>query len=398
MFLKFFARQRQPRSRAAIFYVLYAANLLYGFHLVFTIHINSSFLEQFIPQQFVGLAFSAASFLALLVFFFASDILRRIGNNRFAVFVATLQVYALLGLSLTSGVAAALFFFMFVYTNSQLLMYALDIFFESYSTDEKNTGSTRAMLLTSGTIASILSPLAIGFILGDSNNYSSIYLLSSMFMIPFTFLLGNATRDFHDTTYHSFILRDTLPALWRNMNLRTVIIANFLLQLFFAWMIVYTPLYLVQTLGLSWTEFGVIMSIALIAYLVTQYPTGWLADNVLGEKEMLVSGFGIMVVILFLIPFIESTEVLTWAIVLFISRAGASLVEVTTESYFFKKVNGSDANVISLFRMNRPLAYIVAPLLASCFLFFVEIQFLFLILGIILLLGILVTVSLQDTR
>ena len=36
-----------------------------------------------------------------------------------------------------------------------------------------------------------------------------------------------------------------------------------------------------------------------------------------------------------------------------------------TESYFFKHVDGNDADTISLFRMIRPLGYVIGPILAT---------------------------------
>ena len=49
--------------------------------------------------------------------------------------------------------------------------------------------------------------------------------------------------------------------------------------------------------------------------------------------------------------------------VLFVSRIGASLVESASESYFFKHVKKEDAGLISLFRMVRPISYILVPLI-----------------------------------
>ena len=69
-----------------------------------------------------------------------------------------------------------------------------------------------------------------------------------------------------------------------------------------------------------------------------------------------------------------------------------------TETYFFKKTDHEDADIISLFRMSESGAYIVAPLLATVLLFILPLQYLFLILGVIALSGILFARKIRDTR
>jgi hypothetical protein len=54
--------------------------------------------------------------------------------------------------------------------------------------------------------------------------------------------------------------------------------------------------------------------------------------------------------------------------ILVASRTGAALVESMVESHFFRRVSDEDANVVSIFRMMRPGAALVAPLLASAIL------------------------------
>jgi len=47
------------------------------------------------------------------------------------------------------------------------------------------------------------------------------------------------------------------------------------------------------------------------------------------------------------------------------TRVGAVCIEVTSEIYFFKQISTHDVYTLSLFRLNRPLAQISGPLLAS---------------------------------
>ena len=66
--------------------------------------------------------------------------------------------------------------------------------------------------------------------------------------------------------------------------------------------------------------------------------------------------------------------------------------------YFYKHIDGEDADILSFFSMTRPLAYTIAPLLASVTLFFVDFRYIFLILGLITLFGLKYGLTLKDTK
>ncbi len=89
-----------------------------------------------------------------------------------------------------------------------------------------------------------------------------------------------------------------------------------------------------------------------------------------------------------------------WDSILFVTRIGASIIEVMCDTYFFKKVDSLNANIISFFRMSNPIAYIVAPLFAVIMLnfFSLELQYLFLALGLIMFIGLKFSLSLEDTK
>jgi hypothetical protein len=74
------------------------------------------------------------------------------------------------------------------------------------------------------------------------------------------------------------------------------------------------------------------------------------------------------------------------------------MVEVTTESYFFKKVGGEDAGVMSLFRLMRPLGSVVGALIGSISLWYLPFNLIFLVLSCVMVIGIFLTLFLRDTR
>jgi lipopolysaccharide export LptBFGC system permease protein LptF len=86
-----------------------------------------------------------------------------------------------------------------------------------------------------------------------------------------------------------------------------------------------------------------------------------------------------------------------WALVLFATRIGASIVEVSNESYFFKHVKENDTALISLIRIARPLSFIVAPLFALPVIYFTSYSSSFYFLAFFVLLG-LFFIPKVDTR
>jgi hypothetical protein len=71
------------------------------------------------------------------------------------------------------------------------------------------------------------------------------------------------------------------------------------------------------------------------------------------------------------------------AATLFMTRIGASIIEVATESYFFRHVKHDDTGSMGFFRNTYPFAYIIAPLLSSVLLKFTPLWSLFMVLGVI---------------
>ena len=195
-------------------------------------------------------------------------------------------------------------------------------------------------------IAGAIAPLATGFLVGGGESrFFLAYVASAILMVPFIWIIVQNLKEFKDPSYTTINVAASLLSFWKQKNLRLVFLAHFLLQIFFAWMVIYTPLYLASVVGFSWSEIGLIFFFALTAYVIFEYPIGEIADRYIGEKEMMAVGFLIMVVSTAWLSFITTPALVPWMVTMFLTRVGASLVETTTESYFFKQIEGSDASL-----------------------------------------------------
>ncbi len=382
-------------KRRKNFAFIYLATLFLSLQYFSTIYVNSSFLSQTISSSVLSSLYVLGALISIVVFVFFTPLLRKFGNTTLFTSLVIVEIFAILGLALFKTPPLILIAFVFQQACSPLIFFTLDVFLESTAHQEEKTGGLRGLFLFASNIALVLSPLIIS-ILVRGDNFSLVYIASSLFLLPPLLIARAVFVHFPDAPYLPFRIQQTLLTFIKDKNIRGVFVANFLLQLFYAAMVIYMPLYL-RGLGLSWQEIGIIFSFMLLPFVLFELPLGYLADKHLGEKELMVFGFVVLSSSTAAIAFFTGSSILFWAILLFITRTGASFIEIASESYFFKHVKGKEASMISLFRMTVPLSFIVAPSLGAVALFILNFNSVFILFGVILLSGIPFALSLKDT-
>lgn len=389
---------RRPYQRHLI--PLYAATLLLIFHTFVVAYINSSFLEQFIDTASVGTIYTVGSAISVLIFLFVSKVLHAVGNFKLTVGLLLLNLIAVLGMAFATTLHTAIPLFIIHLIAVPLIVFNIDVFMEEQIGDsEGTTGSKRGLLLALASFIGALSPLISSLLVDDATgSFTNAYLLSAATLVPVLFLLIFYFKDFSDPEYNQIDVFDAIYTFWEKVNIRNVFLCHFILQIFFMFTVVYAPLYLTGNIGLSWTEFGIVMFFAQLAYVIFEYPIGLIADKYIGEKEMMGFGFLIIAISTSWMAFVVTSNIVAWSVIMFITRTGASFVEVTTESYFFKQTKSSDAQIISFFRITRPLAYIVGAMLASLALLYIPFNLLFVATASLMIPALFLTLDLEDTK
>mgnify|MGYP002725472345 CR=1 FL=1 len=379
------------------FVTIYIATFLAAFHVFLMTYINSSFLSQFISEKSVGILFAIGSLASIAALIIIPIILRVLGNYLTIIGLTILEIFILLGMAFIKEATVVIPLFVAHWVVFQLMFINMDVFFESSQKEESDTGSKRGILLTIINAALIFSILLVGFILKDSE-FWRVYLTSVGILIPFLLIVLIKFRKFKDPIYESPKILNTIKKVRNSKPIRNIFISQLFLKFFYSWMVVYMPIYLHNHIGFDWPQISIIFTIMLLPFVLLEVPAGHLADKLWGEKELLSAGFIITALFTMIIPFIGIASFVLWTVILFATRTGASLIEITTESYFFKHVQGDDADVISFFRMTRPLAYIAGPIAAIIALEFLPFQYIFLVLGVIMLFGLKYAFALKDTR
>ena len=380
--------------------LIYVLSVVFAFHNALILFINSTYIERFVPAEVVGTFFMIGSALAVIGFLFISHVLRKVGNVTLTLGLAITEILVLLTLGLTSTPAIAIVAFVVFLVVNPLIFLNLDIFSETIiGDDEESTGYKRGLVLGLISFAAALGPLAIGPIAGaDGENLHYVYFASAAVFTVFVLIVLSRFGQFEDPPYQEMQVFTAVSAFWQDTNIRFALAAQFMLQTSYSWLVIYTPLYLATVIGLSWSEIGLAIAIGTMAYVLLEFPVGYVADRFIGEQEMMIAGFLIMGLSFIGLSFITLTHVAIWIVMMFIVRVGASLVEATTESYFFKHTKGSDTEFLSYFRLSRPLAFIFGGLLGSASLLFLSFQYIFIVLGLILLSGMYFAYRLVDTK
>lgn len=377
-------------------------NLIYFITFLFTlsftpmVYVLSTFISQFIQEEKVGLIYSVSSFVAIIVFIGLRRILLKFGNFETFKFSLLFKVVTLIIL-LIPNLDPKIYLISLILglvLQSTIFLH-LDIFISHYSSFN-NTGRVRSFFLTAQNIAFFIGPLLAGFFLTD-HDFWKIFLFGAILLFPVFFLTMKYLRDFQDPVYQKTEFLKTGIRVLKNKDIYNAISINGILRVFYSWMIIYTPIYLTSVIGFTISETALIIGLALIPFLIFTNPLGYVADKILGEKEILTSGFVIISIATMAMVTIEVKSFWIWVAILFATRIGASMIEVMGEAYLFKKMDESDLNMVSFFRVLTPLTNIVFPTIASGLLLFIDIKYLFLILGIFMLYGIKYSLAIKDT-
>lgn len=375
---------------------IYTLNLLISLHYFLVIYINSAYLSRYIDARELSQYYLIGSVLGLMLFFFFAYIVRLFGNYHVALILVLAELSAIIGMGFGSEPTTVIAAFVVFLIVSPALYLTLDIFLEKLTLSERITGSVRGTFLTMQNIAQVVCPLAVGYLVAQGS-YTSVYVWSAVFLMCAACVMVLRLNHIKDARYRPHTLFHAISYTLRRPKLYHALLSQLLLRFFYAWMVIYTPLYLIRDLGFSWDTVGTMFAIMLLPFLLFELPLGKLADTRWGEKEIMIIGFILMAATVSFMPFLPSTFI-AWTSVLFISRIGAACVEIASESYFFRHVKGGMTDTISLFRATRPMTYILAAGAGATVLTYLSLEWSFLVPAGLMIVGALTATTLKDSR
>ncbi|MEK7080952.1 MAG: MFS transporter [Patescibacteria group bacterium] len=365
---------------------IFFLGFLLSLHLAFVTYVNSSFLSIFFGEKNVSLIYILGSTTSLFVLFFIPEILRKMGEYRFLLWSSGLSAFSLLLLATFKSSVIIIPVFIFYFTLNYLIIFALDELVQIFSKNS-SMGKVRGLYLTIINLAWVIAQVISGKILLYFS-FPASYFIAFAIMAIFFLAAFWSLKNLVDPKYDKVLAWESFKNFFTNKNLARAYKINFLLQFFYVWMVIYTPIYLYAHLGFNWKEIATIFTIMLLPFVLIQFPLGKYSDKI-GEKKMLILGFLIASIATLSLFFIKKNEVWIWAVALFTTRIGAAIIEIMNDVYFFKHITKENDEFIAIYRNTAPVSYVLAPLIAFIvFSFIPSFNFIFIILGALMLYGV----------
>jgi MFS family permease len=361
-------------------YRMYLLSFLFTLQTSLSAYVNSTFLTGIIPEHYVGVLYTIASLLTLILLSESSFILKHFGNKKFILTLLFVNMFSLVGMITSHNPYVIGASFIGLFSSNTLVFFSIDIFIQHFG-NPKTIGHTRGFYLTVQNIAWLISPLITAILITQEGGYLTIYRIALLACMATIVGVLFSVRKFTDRSYKKTPFLDTYRYLKKNRHMLAITTLDFILQFFYVWMVVYTPIYLHTHLGFGWADLGVIFTIMLAPFVLFEFPVGVIIDKYHVRKRLLLYiGFIIMGCSTFVITFVTSHNIAVWALILFLTRMGAAIVESTAEIYFFTHVTEEDAFLLGVFRDMSPVAYIIAPLIATAVFSFLPFRYLFIVL------------------
>ena len=351
-------------SHKSLVLSLYVATIFYSLHYALTLYLGSSFLVQFIDITRVGIIYIVSAGLTTYFAFELSRFLNRFSNYRVALTAGILEVFTLILLSSVSTAWLAIVLFIIQQILVHVVFVSLSISLSEVSR-RSESGSVRGVYFTVLNFGILAAAFFSGLIF-NAYNFTGVYLGSALLLLPVLYIIYRYVHSIEEPNYKDISFLQTIKKISLNKDVKNIVIIQFVLECFFATMVVYTTPYLAEVIGISTgTVLQVIMPFALLPFIIFPYELGVLADTKIGEKELIFYGIIIAAIFTLLIPFITTANLFVWGIILFMTRVGASFIESMASVYFYKKIHKDEAGTITLFTTGtRSLALITVPVVA----------------------------------
>lgn len=373
--------------------VLSMISLAVGLTESFFLYIMSTYLKESFGSGNVGVFYLISYAVVLVLLLNLHKIIKKIGKSDFlyiALFFEMIAIGVLLFVSPGPlGIAAVIAYIIFL----NMKWVSLDMILESYSSD-KMSGRIRGKFLTAINLGILLGPFFSTVIL-EKYGYYGIFLIlfifnAAIFLLEVT-MIGRVNHRFEG----QIGVRRILRRVFERIDIIRIFYVAFILDFFYALMVIYTPIYLIS-LGFGWEEIGIMFTVMLLPFVFIQYPVGVLADKKLGEKEMLIGAIILMGSATLAMYFIVSVEIFVWALLLFLSRVGAAMIEVLRDSYFYKRIDAHDVDLINVFRTASSVAYISGAILSAVLLLVFPLKAIFILVAIVVFSALYPAFKLED--
>ncbi|MDQ1283701.1 MAG: hypothetical protein QG620_49 [Patescibacteria group bacterium] len=370
-------------------------SFLMGFSQAVLLYVMSSYFKLASGMENVGIFYAVSYAIFLFILLNLHKAVRTLGKANVFYFSLLFKIITIVFLIFAAPGNLGIFLLAAYIVLGHIEWVALDVIIENFSADALS-GRIRGLHLTIVNAGFLLGPFLSTRLL-DTIGFSGIFAFSLIInALIFVFALIGF-RESNHRFEQKLKVADIAKKVFARKNILRAYYISFVLEFFYALMVIYTPIYL-RDLGYSWEDIGKIFTVMLVPFVLVQYPMGFLADKKFGEKEFLIGALFIMAVSTTAVYFIGLGSVAVWAAMLFLTRLGAALIEILRDSYFYKRIDGRDVDLINFFRTTVPAAYISAAILSTLLLAFAPVKFAFVLVGAVAFSALIPAFALEDNK
>ena len=347
------------------------------FDTVWSLHLNS-FLNN---ASYVGVFSGVMTLLSVLCFIFFTPILEKHSEKRIWMLSAFGLVIGYMIFFLSKSIIPLAIAAVF-YVVSRVLHHESRGIIVSHSCSRKELGKTEGLFFTTMNIGWVVGPLLAGFIAGKIG-VPFVFVFSAIFvLIGVALFKGIALRDYIHRAKTRGTLKTTLNNLKTFFSNKKLVLAYFVsggIAVYWGVVYIYGPLYIIWK-GLPSYFVGIFLFAIAVPLVLLEYFIGRIADKY-GCKNLFIIGYIILAFFSLLAFLMINIYLSLWFIVL--GSIGASLLEGTKETYFFRVVKRSEEEKFyGPYRTHQGLFGALSRFFAAVLLIFFSLQSIFVLLAI----------------
>ncbi len=369
------------------------SSFLLGLASSLVLYWESSYLKAATASENISKYFFVGYSVALILIFNWHRVIDKL-NERRAYFISLAGKALVIAFLIWAPVNQTSAWMISLYMVFAVLTWVdLDILLEQSSKDNK-TGRIRGLYLSLMNAGYFISPVLSGFLifkLGFKVMFTASFFVMLM-IIPLSIIKLDSKDKKNRQKSVKFI--SIVRNIKERKEIRTVYWISFLLEFFYASMIIYVPLVLIEK-GFNAQSLGYVFSFMLLPFLLIQYPVGLGLDKGISFSKISAVAFFLMLFSSLGFFVIDQMSIIFWAALLFLGRFGAAAIEVIRDSYFYKCIDHKNIDLITFYRSLRPIAYITVSIIAAVVTDSFHFRAIFIIIPLVMLIGVMMSARLD---
>lgn len=354
---------------------LYLCVFFLGLHHVFVFFTNASIMKETLnlTTPHILSIYGASSIFGIVMYLILSRGSRKRTHTKGRIYTATYIEMLCLAVMyvvtatqvLPADIAVYVYIGIFILHHiiTPYILFNLDKLFEDY-THIQDRGKGRGIYSTVWNTPFVVVPLLLSGL--TTETLSITYAVAFCLLLPFLLFMYSYIQNPIDETDEagqgSIPLLVKIKNFWSDKLDRNSFITQSSLHLYYGATGILLPIYLHQYFNFEWNHIGILLAVMTTPFVLVQIPFGKLEDRTHNDKQIFI--WGICIAICFtigtlLVPYGLTLEIsfILLTVLLFLSRVGCSMIEISSESMFYKHVTERDEFALLAFRAGRLVPY-----------------------------------------